>query len=36
MEKQEPFPIVTVAAALGVIAIIVGVGLAVYFKKNRH
>jgi hypothetical protein len=34
--KPEPFPTATVAAALGVTAIVIGVGLIVYFKKYRH
>ena len=36
IEKPAPFPTVTAAAALGVTAIVVGVGLVVYFKKYRH
>jgi parallel beta-helix repeat protein len=34
--QTEPSPTATVAAALGVTAIVVGVGLVVYFKKYRH
>jgi hypothetical protein len=34
--KPKPFPIVTVAAVSGTIALIVAAGLLVYFKKNKR
>ena len=34
-EKSDPFPLVPVAAAFGIVAL-VGVGLLVYFKKRKH
>ena len=33
---ETPFPTATVAAALGVAAVVVVLGLFVYFKKCRH
>jgi hypothetical protein len=35
-KEQEFFPITPVAVATVVIAIVVGVGLLVYFKKHKH
>ena len=32
----KPFPTVTVASVSGVLAVIVGAGLLVYFKKHKH